>query len=370
MKRRDFFKYAGAGVGVIGGSSVFSSWLAMGKEDRVRATYIPEQVLGLTAEESDMLYLATLAPSGHNTQPWTVRVREPGRWIIGADQSRWLPEVDPANRELLLSIGAFLENLTMAAGMYGYRIEIKVIARDSHDTNLIEVYFRPGVLQENLRSKIMTRRTLRSTQLKKELTRTDMGYLFNKDDQFRYYPLNSEQGRYLSEGTLAANWVQAFREPAQLELANWMRWSNAEAEEFGNGLTPESMELSGIARWYTKYFFNRQSALEKSFRDETVKKIESQVNNCGGWLVVTSPSQSIADIIHAGRALERVWLKAPDKNIAFHPMTQMLEESPWKDTIRRELGLREQIQFIIRAGYVERYSAPVSLRMPLGSIVT
>lgn len=369
MKRRDFLKYVGAGLVVISGSSLFSSWLAMGKEDALRLTYMTEQVAGFTAEEIDMLYLATLAPSGHNTQPWTVRVQETGRWIIGSDQSRWLPAVDPANRELLLSIGTFLENLTLAAGIYGYRTEMEVIARDSHNANLVEVHFTPGVLQETLRDKMLTRRTLRSAQLKHELKRADVDYLLNKEDQIRFYPLTSEQGRYLSEGTLAANQAQAFRELAQLELANWIRWSNAQAKKYRNGLTPESMELSGIARWYTKYFFNQQSVLEKSFREETIKKIEAQVESCGGWLVVTSPSQSIADIIHAGRVLERAWLKARDKNIAFHPMTQMLEESPWKDTMRQELGLREQIQFIIRVGYVEEYLPPASLRMPLGSIV-
>ncbi|MBP2652468.1 MAG: nitroreductase [Firmicutes bacterium] len=370
MKRRAFLKYVGAGAVVIGGSSIFSSWLAMGQDDALRSTYIPEQVAGFTVEETDILYLASLAPSGHNTQPWTVRVKEPGRWIIGSEQSRWLPAVDPTNRELLLSIGTFLENLTFAAGMYGYYTEIKVIARDSHNANLVEVNFIPGVLQDNLRSKIITRRTMRSTQLRNELKQADVDYLLlNKKDQIVYYPLVSEQGRYLAEGTLAANKVQALRESAQLELANWIRWSNAAAKKYRNGLTPESMELSGFARWYTKNFFNQQTVLEKSFREETIKKIEAQANNCGGWLVVTSPSQSITDIIHAGRALERVWLKAKDKNIAFHPMTQMLEESPWKDTLRQDLGLKEQIQFIIRVGYVEAYLPPVSLRMPMGSIV-
>ena len=369
MKRRDFFKYVGAGAVVISGSSLFSSWLAMGKENVLRETYLPELVAGFTAEEIDMLYLATLAPSGHNTQPWTVRVQEPGRWIIGSDQSRWLPAVDPANRELLLSIGTFLENLTLAAGIYGYRTEMEVIARDSRHGNLVEVHFTPGALQADLRSKMLTRRTLRSNQLKNELKRADVDCLLDKEAQIRYYPLPSKQGRYLSEGTLAANQAQVFREPAQLELANWIRWSNAQAKKYRNGLTPESMELSGIARWYTKYFFNQQSVLEKSFREETIKTIEAQIKNCAGWLVVSSPSQSIADIIYAGRALERVWLKAQDKSIAFHPMTQMLEESPWKETLRQELGLQEQIQMIIRVGYVEEYLPPVSLRMPLAYIV-
>jgi hypothetical protein len=50
-------------------------------------------------------------------------------------------------------------------------------------------------------------------------------------------------------------------------------------------------------------------------------------------------------------------------------MTQMLEESPWNETIRQDLGISEQIQFIIRVSYLEDYPKPVSLRMPLTSII-
>ena len=354
---------------VISTSAICLSWLSMGKENMVRSDYVSEPVAGFSTEESDMLYLASLAPSGHNAQPWTVHVQEPGRWIIGSQQSRWLTQVDPENRELLLSVGAFLENLSLAAGMHGYQLEINVLVQDSHDADLVEVHFMPGALQEDWSNKIIARRTLRSAQKKEALKKEDVHYLVNQEEHIRYYSLDSEQGRYLSEGTLDANKAQAFREPAQRELSNWIRWSNADEKKYRNGLTPEGMELSGITRWYTKNFFNRQSVLEQSFREETIKKVAEQVDNCGGWLVVTSPSNSIADIIHAGMLLEKIWLKAGEKNIAFHPMTQMLEESPWKDTIREELGIYDQVQFIVRVGYVREYLPPVSLRMPLGNIV-
>jgi hypothetical protein len=79
----------------------------------------------------DILYLASLAPSGHNTQPWTVRIVGPQHWIIGSDRERWLPAVDPHNREMLLSLGAFLENLIIAAKAHGYAVDLNVIAKSS-----------------------------------------------------------------------------------------------------------------------------------------------------------------------------------------------------------------------------------------------
>ncbi len=87
----------------------------------------------LSPQERGILCLASLAPSGHNTQPWTLRKTAANRWIIGSARERWLPAVDPDNRELLLSIGAFLENLVSAAGHFGYRAEVRITARSAHD---------------------------------------------------------------------------------------------------------------------------------------------------------------------------------------------------------------------------------------------
>ena len=74
----------------------------------------------LTEDERQILYLASLAPSGHNTQPWFVKYIEPYHWIIGNDKSKWLLGVDPTQRETILSIGAFLQNIEYAASQFGY----------------------------------------------------------------------------------------------------------------------------------------------------------------------------------------------------------------------------------------------------------
>jgi hypothetical protein len=73
------------------------------------------------------LYHAGLAPSGHNSQPWRAKIESPRLWTVEVDDSRQLPAVDPNNRELLLSIGAFVENLSIAAGVLGLSAETDVV---------------------------------------------------------------------------------------------------------------------------------------------------------------------------------------------------------------------------------------------------
>ncbi len=90
----------------------------------------------------DILRLASLAPNGHNTQPWTVTIVDPTTWILGSDQTRWLPAVDPANREMLLSLGAFLENLVIAAEYKGYAVDLNVIAQSAKELQIAELALR------------------------------------------------------------------------------------------------------------------------------------------------------------------------------------------------------------------------------------
>lgn len=366
MNRKDFLQCASAGLIALGSISFGYSWLRMGNEYTLRSKYKPEFSSRISSDEMNIVYLATLAPSGHNTQPWVIEWVAPNHWIIGSDRSRWLPAVDSENRELFLSIGAFIENLTVAAGIYGYSADIVILCNNKYDTKIAEVKLKPVQSNRVLADRIIARRTIRSNYSKKELLATDVNYLIgDNQDQITYYPASSRPGQYLAEETIRANKAQVFRETAQRELAEWIRWSANDAKTYGNGLTPESMELQGLVRWYTTYFFTRQMTLENQFREATIKKVEEQVRTCGGWLVVSSKNTGIADLLEAGGLLQRAWLKARDKLIGFHPMTQMLEEVPWKVTIASELEHGDTIQFVIRVGYVPHYPQPVSLRMPL-----
>jgi hypothetical protein len=368
VNRRQFLAYSGIGLAMLGSGSMLQSLEEMDIVSREQVHRLDR----LSSDLSELIYLAALAPSGHNTQPWTVTVVDETNWIIGTDKERWLPAVDPDNREMLLSIGAFLETLIIAAGVKGYKAEYEVLAKSTVDTDILKLkLYKTGEVSYDFGlEKIKRRRTLRSNLLNDELAKEDIGFITkNAADQVVYFDSKSRQGQYLAEGTLLANKTQIYRNSAQEELAKWIRWSNAEIKSHRNGLTPETMEITGIARWYVKTFFSRKSVVTDTFRETAVKKVEEQVSQGGGWLLVTSHGDSISELIQAGRQLQNIWLQVRDKMIAIHPMTQMLEENPWKTGITNFLGFDGSVQFILRVGYVAPYPAPVSLRMPLDQFV-
>ncbi len=318
----------------------------------------------LDEDERAILELASRAPSGHNTQPWTVRIAAPGRWTIGTERSRWLPAVDQGNHDVMLSMGAFMENLVIAAGVYGKRVEYRVIAKSPHDAALIETRITRTEAIACPVDTMRARRTVRNGMNTKELKRGDIDSVTGKHSGFIYIPRLSAEGKYLAEATLEANKAQTWRNEAQEELADWIRWSKREQRRHLNGLTPASMEITGMAGWYVGSFFDRQSVLENGFREQGIALAKKQVDNCGGWLVLQLSGNAPAVLVEAGRAFQRMGLRVREKMIAVHPMTQALQETPWKNEIAARIGVRK-IAMLMRVGYVKSYPAPVSLRMPI-----
>lgn len=116
MNRRQFIAVSGGTIVAI----ATTSYLWSDKHSLSRDDIVPDKGSDiLQPHEKAILSLASLAPSGHNTQPWFVRHLEPSHWIIGNDQTKWLPAVDPTQRETMLSIGAFAQNLEYAAAAFG-----------------------------------------------------------------------------------------------------------------------------------------------------------------------------------------------------------------------------------------------------------
>ena len=365
---------------LVGGMSLLNACSGLKRDHLPQSNGGKESVNGLEKDEMEILYHASLAPSGHNTQPWAVRILEPKHWVIGSDPTRWLPAVDPDNRELLLGIGVFIENLVLAAGTFGYEADIHITANDSLASEIAEIRLKKGRTVDFPLEKIRKRRTVRSGYSDQETKVADLKYITLHDvtscrvpdvpsPHSFYFPNSSPQGKYLQEGTVAANRTQAFRDAAQEELATWIRWSNKEAKQYRNGLTPEGMEITGLAGWFVRHFYHRESVLKKSFREQTVDIVSKQVKTCGGWLVITSTDSKTPTLIEHGRVFENMLLKTREKGIAIHPMTQMLEEEPWKNRVAKELRIPGEVQWILRIGYLKSYPDPVSLRRPVSWFV-
>jgi hypothetical protein len=323
-------------------------------------------------DEKEIMYLASLAPSGHNTQPWFVKYVEPYHWIIGNNKKKWLPAVDPTQRETILSIGAFIQNLEYAANSAGYSCDFNLIASANQDENIMEVRLQKtsGLIKYDI-SKIIRRRTVRSGYLTDSLKKEDADYILDGEKNFSHFiPGGTQEYFWLNEQTIEANRNQAYREAAQKELSEWIRFSSKDASKNCDGLTLAGMELEGLPGWLLRNFYAKEDVIKSNFREQGIDKVKTQVSKSAGWLVITSKDNSVATLLETGKKFQRIFLKVRDRNIAIHPMTQILEEPETKQEVNSSIGISDNIQFILRLGYLKKYPVPVTLRRPVNWFVS
>jgi len=319
---------------------------------------------GLDEVRARILYYASLAPSGHNTQPWAVKITPDG-FIVSQDPARRLPAVDPANRELLLSIGAFIENLYLAAGTYGFRGDLEIRAKNAFDGEIAAIVLKKDKSSTYPLSRLELRRTIRKGQLPEELKTADVDALLVpvKDDAV-FFPKMSKEAGIIRQYAAEAFAAQAHRAAAQEELSRWIRFGDAEAEKHRDGLTTAGMEITGIAGLAVRLFMNSADVTKPSFIRQGIDLTNRLVSEGGGWVIITGVGANIADLIETGRKFQRLALLARELGIGIHPMTQQLEEQDWQGKVPALTGGLTP-QFILRIGYVRDYPSPVAPRRPV-----
>ncbi len=89
IDRRHFIKSGiVAGTFVMGGGPLLSSCGGVRRVDLHASDPSAEVAENLDPTGLAILQYAAMAPSGHNSQPWTVKGITPREWIVGADPAR------------------------------------------------------------------------------------------------------------------------------------------------------------------------------------------------------------------------------------------------------------------------------------------
>jgi hypothetical protein len=374
MNRRHFLQTGIAAAAVLTGIPMLTTGCRTNLRSRLMNGQPSNEIPGLSADGYRILHYASLAPSGHNSQPWFVRINDSDHWTIGMDPDRRLPVVDGNNTEALLSIGAFLENLVQAAAAHGYQVHITIIAKDRFDPglnpNLVSLRLEKTQPKNMDLDRLTSRRTVKTNLLNKKLTRDDVkafsrladGYLF-------YFAKGTTHADHMAEQAVANYIIQMENTAAVKEMAKWTRLKDSTVKEHRDGLTPAGMEIQGLAGWYVRHVMNPADVTGKTFIDKGIKKIQQQVKEGAGWLVITGEGNAAADLIASGRRFQRMALEARNRMIAIHPMSQTLEETRGQKHITDNHAPGTIPHFMLRVGYLDKYPEPVSVRRPVAWFV-
>ncbi len=363
ITRRTFIVQSSGLLAMAGAASVFPGCASTVRSDFASAP-ADDLIAAIGAEQAEMLELAALAPSSHNVQPWRVLLADRTNWRLFPDARRRLNVVDAEGREIWRSLGAFVENLDIAARNRGLHLNAR--AEGSLQDGSVALEFRPDAGSAVMPDAVLrARRTVRKGLLSTPLAETHITEMLEGLDGVRFIPAGSAEAMRVADAVIAGTEQQNANAAAMRELSEWVRWSNREASANLDGLTPASMDITGISGLVVRTFFSKESVTSPSFAEKGNAMAREQAKQGGGWLLLSGDGTgSVGEMIDAGRRFERIALRACRLGIGVHPMSQPLEERPWCDELPVALG-SGALHFLLRVGYVETYPEPVSLRRPV-----
>ncbi|MEX0921244.1 MAG: twin-arginine translocation pathway signal protein [Rhodovibrionaceae bacterium] len=354
-------------LAVIGGGSVLAAtagaaaFLTTRRPDGALAPW--DAAGGYEEIRHHALSYALLAPNPHNRQPWLVDLAQPGRVVLYRDKARDLPVTDPEARQLTIGLGCFLELMVLAAAERGYAVDLELFPQGEGGPVAI-ADFRDGTAEPDpLFTGVLHRRSCKEPFEDRPIEDDLAAQLAG----FGAVITEPSQVAELRRLTWEAWMVEATTPDAYRESVELMRFGKAEIEANPDGIDLggpflESLMLVGI--------LDRESQLDPSSSGfkQGIEIYRKMLAATPAYVALTTPGNSRADQIAAGRRWLRLNLTTTALGLALHPVSQALQEYPEMTAPRaRAQSLLAQpgetVQMLGRLGYGPR--TPPTPRWPL-----
>lgn len=305
-----------------------------------------------TSKLIELINYATLAPSGHNTQPWRFSID--GNTIrIFPDLTRRLPVVDPDDHALYISLGCALENLILAANNAGYDTEISYFPTQEPQQCLV-VQLKEGfkAQDDRLFRAIIERQSTRSLFDGKPIPQEHLRML--EDASLKegvIFKLITQPGdiepiiQLVKEGNRAQFNDKAFVQ----ELVSWIRFSKKEVEQHQDGLASYAMGSPSLPRWLGKIFFSLMASGEKQ-----ASICEKAIRGSSALMIFIAQTNNRTNWVNLGRSFERVALTATSHNIRMAHLNMSCEVVSVRTKLAEHLGLPDTHPLLLlRIGYAQ-----------------
>ena len=278
---------------------------------------------------------ATLAPSVHNTQPWTLRLRG-AELELHADRSRQLGTLDPSGRQLAISCGAALMNARVSLTSAGMDVRVDRFP-DRNDQDFLARITAVGFPHPAAGSR-------RSSGAPADLGTLD----------------RVVEGRHTNRQPFTSGVI-----PVDV-LATLATVVDAEHCELVVVTTPECRLAVGALRERAQARLDSDPAARAEARAWTPTDTApsgdappAAVPDHQSLVVLGSAEDGPVDWLHSGEALERMLLEVTGHGFVAGPWSQCIVTAGDRTDLRAVLGIRMTPQVVLGLG---RAPASVSSR--------
>ncbi|MGN0901929.1 MAG: hypothetical protein ACI4M9_01465 [Succinivibrio sp.] len=313
-------------------------------------------------------YLASLAPSGHNTQMWSVELDEEKKLVrVVLDKSRRLDVVDPELRESYISLGTYIRALELALEANGFDAETQI-----EDDGATLSYKRiSGNRNLKIISLIEKRHTDKREFSEREIDTNVLKSLRKSFKDVDFITDRDELFLQVQTLTLDAVLKQCKDKDATDELSKWLRLSDREANLHKDGLNAEQLGMSGIKKYFYYALTTHESVKGSMFENQSIKLSKKQIQSARAFVTVYSEDDSVKSLISSGKTLYDLMLDLTDRDISIQPVSAVLEDPISREFLEQITGSTGRIQMVMRIGYIDgEYGTNNRFRRDLSDYIT
>jgi hypothetical protein len=319
LSRRKVIGLIGGGVVLAAGASA-GGFLTTRRPNRALAPW--EQAGGYNEPRKRALSYAVLAPNSHNRQPWIAELKGEDRLLLYRDNSLNLPETDPFDRQLTVSMGCFLELLRMAAAQDGFALKTDLFP-DGKEGAVADVTFVDGGKKDPLFAHVLRRRTNREAYADRSIPVNVLKSL----SEFAEIKTQPSEVAAIRQLTWEAMEIEMMTEATLMENVNLMRFGKAEIEANPDGISLggpllESLMVAGM--------LSREDQADRtsdSFK-QGLEILHAAMMATPAYAVITTMGNTRIDQIEAGYSWMRLQLAATGLGLSMQPVSQALQEYP------------------------------------------
>ncbi len=311
-----------------------------------------------------LLETAVYAPSPHNVQPWRLRIVSDESADLLIEKRRTLPKEDPTGSFIILTMGLFIEALTILAANRSLNLSYQLYSPPSQFTPehiakaadellpFARLTLGPGEqTREYDDSLFLTRRTSRTSYLSQPLPDAAVEALSNLAHAWgQTYKQVTEPETI--EQILDRNIDAVFQDlntPAYHdEIVEWFRFTNRAAQRTRDGLDYRCMNSSRISFWLSARV---PQLLQLPVTRPLLKKIyRRQLGNVPTIGMLAGPFWDADSAFNDGRFLMRFWLELARRDLYIHPYGNLVTNKSAAEWCQQKIGLR-QIWLVFRIGF-------------------